>query len=303
MSLQRLLVALIVAPLVIGLLGDPVDAAAQQSAVEQAFSAVERGDFGPVSDLAQRGEAIVNAVQPYLSSPQEVLRREALALLSTLGGTRACNALVSALADPSADIRSRAGFALMAHCDLGAIAPTDESLSALLTSLERGNSSAAPLLMLGHFTNTAALDALQSVLQNPFSVKLHPWSPLVSAALPARVALLRLGAAGSQPAIRRVIAQDDLSEQVFLLAVLDQIEDRETLLQLSKHLDDQRPIAGGGGVPSGAVPRRRLCDLALEAFAASLDLTLPFDVSTARRYHPRECHQVAVAVQQRLAQD
>jgi HEAT repeat protein len=126
MSPQRLLRMLVVAPLVMGLLGHQAAAASQRAEVEQAFNAVQRGDFGPVSALAQQGEAIADSVQPYLSSPHEAVRREAVALLSTIGGTSACEHLVSALADPSADIRSRAGFALVARCDLAAIRPTND---------------------------------------------------------------------------------------------------------------------------------------------------------------------------------
>jgi hypothetical protein len=137
---------------------------------------------------------------------------------------------------------------------------------------------------IGYHKRAPAIDQLQSVLQNPQPVKLRPWSTPVSAALPAQLSLLRLGTAGSQGAILDVIAQDDLSDQVFMLEVLDQIEDQKILLQLSKHLEDQRAIAGG--VPTGAVPQRRLCDLALEAFAERFDLTLAFDLNTTRRYLP-----------------
>ena len=41
-------------------------------------------------------------------------------------------------------------------------------------------------------------------------------------------------------------------------------------------------------MPSGVQPRRRLCDAAVDAFAARLKLTLSFPLTPARRYAPEQ---------------
>src|SRR5262245_12488792 len=85
--------------------------------VRRAFEAVRQGDLGPVSALQQGGPAVVPLLSPYAQDTSEAVRREAVSLLSVLGGEAALPLLVGALADPSADVRERAALALYGRYD------------------------------------------------------------------------------------------------------------------------------------------------------------------------------------------
>jgi hypothetical protein len=108
----------------------------------------------------------------------------------------------------------------------------------------------------------------------------------------------RNDAAGSKQLLQ-TISNGSLPEQVFLLQVIRDIDDTSVLTALSKHLSDEREISGG--VPSGASPRPRLGDLAVNAFAEKLNLDLGFELSTARRYSSDELGKAKQAVSQALA--
>lgn len=256
--------------------------------VDRAFAELRHGNHGPVSRLLENGTADVDQVRPYLSDADETVRREAGALLAAVANERACGALARSLTDASADIRERAARLLFERCDLAAL-PV-EAGSAVVKSLELGNGAAASALLLGHFPGDRSLSVLRSYVDSPAMVKLQNWSAPVAVSLPAHVALLRLGMDDGRQGLAHAIDHGDLEQQVFLLQVLGEIDDRDTLRSLAGHLSDTRDI--GGGVPSGATPRRRLCDLAVDVFAEKLPLSLSFERSSARRYSEVELAQM-----------
>jgi hypothetical protein len=53
---------------------------------------------------------------------------------------------------------------------------------------------------------------------------------------------------------------------------------------------------------SGAQPRRRLCDAAVDAFAARLKPRLSFPLTPARRYAPEQLAEARAVIRQHLAQ-
>jgi hypothetical protein len=58
--------------------------------------------------------------------------------------------------------------------------------------------------------------------------------------------------------------------------------------------DDHREVAKG--VPSAARPRRRLCDAAVDAFAARLKPKLGFPLTPSRRYPPEQIAKAREAI-------
>jgi HEAT repeat protein len=272
---------------------------AQEADVEKAFTAARAGDSSAVSRLADLGPRIVPEVQEYLDDTDENIRREAVSLLAAVKDEAACRALVPALADASPEIRERAARALYANCDPAVVAQTEGAESALIRSVELGNSAAGATLLLGYVETPAANTALDAVAQNKKGVKLQPWTQPVPASLPAAVALSRHNDPLGGEQLLQSIANNVLAEQVFLFHVIRDIDDAKVLSALANHLSDEREISGG--VPSGAAPRPRLGDLAVNAFAEKLNLDLGFELSTSRRYSSDELEKAKQAVSQALA--
>src|SRR5262245_61540454 len=90
--------------------------------VQSAFEAARAGDFGPSSELARHGPAIVPLLRPYLDSPEEASRAQVVALLGVVGGDEAPGLLAVALTGPSADVRERAALQLYDRFDPAALA-------------------------------------------------------------------------------------------------------------------------------------------------------------------------------------
>src|SRR4051812_33421645 len=130
------------------LISSPV--AAQSDAVAAAFEAVRSGNLQSVAALRPVA-ADIPAVAAYLRDRDESLRREAVVVLARLGHP-ACPALVAGLTDASADMRARAARAIYRTCS-AATADVPGLAAALQQSVRMGNASAAPLLLLGRFSN------------------------------------------------------------------------------------------------------------------------------------------------------
>jgi hypothetical protein len=88
------------------------------------------------------------------------------------------------------------------------------------------------------------------------------------------------------------------AEREFLLSVMREIDAPEVLHALAATLDDTTAISSG--VPSGAAPQRRLCDLAVEQFVQRLNLTVDFNLNSHGRYTPEEINQVRTAIREQL---
>ena len=255
---------------------EPVD---EPSAV---VAAVREGNFQAVADLPVTA-ADVPELEMFLRHPDDTVRREVVVLLTKAEGEAACAAFVPAVTDSSADIRERAARALHQKCSHQSVASIPDVGEALRKSVGMGNASASAILLLGRLLDAESREFLHSLVSDETSlVKLEPWNQPVPQGL---VAAVMSGAAPE----RVTAALPKIEEAEFLASVLPEITDAETLKSLLKLLDDEREISAG--VPSGAQPKRRLCDLATDGFAKRFGLQ-PFPLRTSDRYTPEEIAQI-----------
>jgi len=108
--------------------------------------------------------------------------------------------------------------------------------------------------------------------------------------LPALVSLSALGDSESRAELLKLIDSGDRSHLMFLLDVLGEVDSPRVLHALKRCLDDETETSAG--VPSGATPRRRLCDLAVDAFVDRLRLTVGFERKEHGRYGKDEIGEV-----------
>lgn len=261
--------------------------------VEAALSAARSGDFGPSSDLIPLGRDVVPLLEPWVADADEEVRRQAVAILRSIGHRDAIPLLVEALGDPELEIQMRASLALYELEDRRAVARA--ATDALCRSVEGGNDSAAALLLLGHGKGEAAKAALLSMQRRdpPGQSELHEWTPAVPTPFVATIALSRLGDAASRGRLLAAAESAGVPELQFLLGVLDEVDDAAVLASLSRLLGDTREASGG--VPSGAAPRR-LCDVAVDALVKRLRLKTSFRPDPAARYEPARVDEVRKAL-------
>jgi hypothetical protein len=208
----------------------------------------------------------------------------------------ACLAALVALAGPSADTREHAARQLYERCDRAILDRDPAAASVLAKAVERG-SGAAAILLLGYFRDAESRRVLRAVPSTK-PVKLHLSSVPVPAPLVAAAALAHAGEPGPlESAVRTQV----LAEREFLLDVLGELEPGPAMRTLAESaLGDEREVMGGA--PSGVQPRRRLCDAAVDAFAARLKPTLSFPLTPARRYAPEQLAEARAVIRQHLAQ-
>jgi hypothetical protein len=255
-------------------------------ALEAAVAAARDGNWQPLQDLQIEPAAIVAALAPLADAPDEDVRRDLALYLAGLDHPAASPLLARLLADPDADIRARAADALFALPDPGgALNAVPSATDALLADAAGGAPTAAQLLLLGYAGTEKAAAVLRPIVEDGEAppVKLYPWQRPVPAALAATIALSRRGDDAARDALLQRQPPLPPEEMAFLLSVLPAIDSPAVLHHVAVlALDDEREIAGD--VPSGAGPQRRLCDRAVDAFAARLDLGLPFALNPAGRY-------------------
>jgi hypothetical protein len=213
------------------------------------------------------------------------------AALSPLPADEAsCTAALAALTSTSADDRERAARTLYDNCSRTILTREPATAAALRNAVESG-SGAAAILLLGNFRDADSIRALRSVpAVKP--VKLRLSSPPVPAQLAAAVALAH---AGDSQALGLAVQTKNLAELEFLLDTLRDMEPGPPMRTLAVNaLSDEREVAGG--VPSGARPRRRLCDAAVDAFAVRLDLKPDFPLTPSRRYPPEQVAEARKAI-------
>lgn len=268
--------------------------------VEQAFQAARRGEFDRIGQLPALGPDVARFLSPYLRDAQVEIRREAVAVLAAVGGAAALTALVDALGDADADIRERAARALYANYPPTALTHHKTAGSALRASLSAGNRTAACLLLLGYFPDAANAAALRATLQEfgAEHTKLTDSAPLVSVTLPAQVALSQLGDSAAREDLLRAIPRTSVAETEFLLSVLRDIDSPTVLHAIKNMLGDGREIASG--VPSGAGPRRRVQDAAVNALVDRLQLKVSFDLTDSRRYSDEQIAQTRALIDKSL---
>jgi len=152
-----------------------------------------------------------------------------------------------------------------------------------------GNASAAPLLLLGRFSNDETRSFFRGLLAGERSmVKLDDWNPPVPQALAAAVGGVSVGVPEAEPVL--VQSLQTINQAEFLALVLGDIHVASALRPLLALLHDERPVSTG--VPSGAEPRRRVCDLAVESLVHRLRLTPAFTLHPPARYSKGERDQI-----------
>ena len=215
--------------------------------------------------------------------------------LAAIGGVASCNALGPALADASSEVRDRVALAIYNQCVTGEDKTRFELPCAKLgEGMEKGNPSAAAILLEGHCHSAARLSS-----QIPEGrMKLEAWGPVVSSKLVASVARLHQGDDSQASVIAEAIRSKDLAETEFVLQVIREIGDPH-LPKLLPGLDDLRSVVSLSGAPAG-VPPRRICDAAVDAFSSRLQLQLPFKVRPAAKYTDNELKSAKSTIRTRL---
>ena len=233
--------------------------------------------------------------QPHAATSQPAAESESTPRLST-----ACIALIAGLkSGASIDQRERTALDLYRQCDRDAVAASPVAAQALRSLVTEGSASAAAILLLGHSDDPASMAVVREDGQRQTGRKLEPWYPPASALLVSTVALARHGGPADRAALEETLQTTELQARRFLLEVLDELP-VDTLPLVASYLDDPREI--DGGVPSGAQPRRRLCDRAVDAFTAELALKLPFERVESKRYSAEQRSAVRDAVKQGVSQ-
>lgn len=190
------------------------------------------------------------------------------------------------LGAPTADQRERAARALLERCERSRIGADSAAAARLRAMVDLRDASAAALLLLGDRPDEASRAALRAAAGSGLMVKLDPWLAPVPAALAAAVALARIGTDEDRAALAVAATQPALGERIFLLHVIGDVHAPSALRAMFGYLHDTREI--GQGLPAGASPRRRLCDLALDALVRRLHLQPPFTLRLAGRYTATE---------------
>lgn len=266
--------------------------------VQTAFAAVRTGDAALVGALARHGDALVPAVSPLVTDSNETVRREAVAVLGAVDTTLAATAALPALADASPDIAERAArLVLRAKLRTGpeAIPGLEKALAAAAKNPAPG---AAQLLLAGFATgNTQLLEtALTQSLAQSRLVKLADSDPPVEAGLATAIALSRRGHAEARQHLTDLLAgKPSAADLEFMLRVIGMIDAPDILQALARQaLDSQQEIADG--LPAGIQPRRRIADLAIDAFTARLGLRTGIVLSPTARYTAKDIDTVRKAV-------
>ena len=271
--------------------------------VEAAYRAARQGDYGPLAELTAAGAAVVPHIAPYLADRDAAIRRETIVLLGVADGEAALPLLLRALADPVEENRDRAARAVYERYDPARVAAQAGAGQALRAGAAAGSPSAATLLLLGYFPGPETEAVLRAERDRAPAVrtKLFQWSEPVPTALPAAVALSRLGDRPARAALLRAVEGASLGELQFLLAALREIDAPEVLHALKrKTLDDQRETFSD--TPVGAEPGRRLCDDAVDAFVRRLSLATGFALRQAGRYGEAEIAEVRRQIDAALPQ-
>ena len=147
--------------------------------------------------------------------------------------------------------------------------------------------SAPALLLMAYATKAESLEALLKLRRQteatPYAVKLQDWMPPVDASLPIMVALSRLGDHANRLALLSAIEKASPDELYFLLSAIREIDSPEVLHALARRSFADLHEIPGAGVPFGATPTLRVCDLAAQAFVRRLSLKPSVAVEESRR--------------------
>ena len=274
----------------------PLLGSAQADDIRSALDEVRNGRLTSVVNL-RVNERDIPTIAPYLVDRSEDVRREAVVLLARIGSP-ACRALVKSLTDAAADIRERVARAVYRSCrfELSEIPGLE---TALRRSNEMGNAAAAPLVLLGHWPSEETRRYLREQLARETPpVKLDPWNPPVPQRIAAAVGGVSVGIAEARPVLEQGLT--GLNEAEFIAMTVDDIQTPDGLRLALRLLQDQRPVAAG--VPSGAEPRRRICDLAVDSYIRRLKLKPAFPTRPAGRSSGDEIARLQLMAQAAIDQ-
>ena len=255
--------------------------------LDAAFTAVRKGNLHRIAHVKVSSKQMPELTR-YLQDRNASVRREAAVLLASLGEP-ACAALTDALVDTEADNRERGARSLHRLCpDL--VMRVHGSAKRLRESIQRGNTSAYAFAMLGRSVDKGDKQFVWSYLGDTKTMlKREPGSPAVSTDVAATFAAAVMG----QPegVARLPAALLSLGNAEFFAASLGEIDDRSAMLStaiavLAGLFDDRRSV--NSGVPSGAVPRRRVCDIAADQFIAKLKLPSTIALRVGESYPDAE---------------
>ena len=270
--------------------------------LDAAITAARAGNWQPLQALDAAPAVIVDALVPMADAADAHRRFELVGYLTGLSHPATAPVLARLLSDTDTEIRTRSAAALYALPDpAAALASAPGAAEALLADLADGAPSAAQLLLLAYIDTPEADRALRRIVEDEDAadVKLQPWGRPVPAAMAATVALSRRGDQTARDALLLREINQPAEEMAFLLSALRTIDAPAVLQHLARlSLDDTREV--GGGVPSGAMPGRRVCDLAVDAFAERLRLALPYPLNPAGRYEPAQRRFVDDAIRDAL---
>ena len=261
--------------------------------VKKAFDEAKKGNFELTAALPKLGAAVIEFLEPYLDDPDISVKSEVIGILSEIGGEKSLGLLTKALNNSEGDIQRKASETLYTNYSDKIISSHREIGAALKKSIESGNDSAAAIFLLSRYDEISAEKVLQPLSEDQNAdrlTKLSDSSPAVRVAIPAQLALAKLGKSEARNALLSHIESAPTEELEFLLDVLNEIDSPEILHLLKITLEDRTEISGG--VPSHAVLQTRLCDLAVNAFVKRLTLKVRFKLTDSKRYSVAQISQV-----------
>lgn len=159
--------------------------------------------------------------------------------------------------------------------------------------------SAAAMLVLARDPDEESRHLLRQVMYSDTGkqTKLALESPAVPLGTAASVALSAAGDPEGRRELHRLAGSEDLATRRFLL---EDIDDPAALQLLRRYLSDERKAPGGA--PHGAVPSRRVADLAADALIDRLDLAVSFAPRPAGRYEADQLAEIDSKVRATIPQ-
>lgn len=265
--------------------------------VDEAFALAESGDTSAVAALGPFGPSLLAHLQPYAGNSNPEIRAAVATLLKGLGGKMTIPLLLVLLSDQDDDVQQRAALALYENFSHHELSLDRDIGIALGDAIALGNSSASALLLAGWYDdeNLRALLTQLTTGDAAGRTKLRAASPVINTALVAQVALSRMGNQNSRAHLAERIRAGDLDELRFLLEAVVHVDSPPILQSLAARTLEDRRITMSHG-PAGTSNSLRLCDEAVNAYAAQFQLGLTFDGTEPRHFTDDELKKAASAI-------
>jgi len=198
---------------------------------------------------------------------------------------------IEELKSGSDEDRERAAYRLFLE-NPQAAAGDSEAAQSLIQLLEHGTESPGAILLASAASDERTLELLRGLRakNGDAPAKLHNWSPVTPLYWPIDVSLSRLGDSEARNRLLGGIASADTAARLFLLEALPAIDDPSVIQQFRLYLEDETQI--NEGVPSGAGPRRRVKDKAVDALAKRLNMKPSFELNGAAQYTEQQIAEI-----------